>query len=340
MFQRGLIRPGLAAAAVLTTISALGLTPGSGHAATRPAQAPTSGLTVYTEPDAGFSWLYNQINDATTSIDMTMYELSDTTAEGDLAAAEARGVDVKVILDGREQATNEAAYNYLSEHGVGVAWSWDQYYYTHEKSIVFDDSTADVMTLNLTSEYYSTSRDFAVVDSDAGDVAAIVKVFTADYAHDAITPAAGDDLVWSPTTAQADLLGVINGAQHSLQVFSEEMGDASVVDALCGAARNGVDVQVVGENEDGDYDSAYDRLAGCGVKISYYSSSTGFYIHGKAILADYGQSSARIFIGSQNFSKTSLTENRELGLIINDQSIESSVNATFDSDFAGGTSWG
>ena len=83
----------------------------------------------------------------------------------------------------------------------------------HEKSIVFDDSTANIMTLNLTSECYTTSRDFAVVDTDPDDVSAIVKVFNADYA----------------------------------------------------------------------------------------------------------QPSARIFIGSQNFSRTSLTENRELGLIISDQ---------------------
>jgi len=100
-----------------------------------------------------------------------------------------------------------------------------------------------------------------------------------------------------------------------------------------------VTVQVVGEHEDGEYDSEYNELYDCGVQISYYSSSTGFYIHGKAILADYGESTAKIFIGSQNFSSTSLTENRELGLIINDTSIESSVNSTFETDFADGTLW-
>ena len=117
------------------------------------------------------------------------------------------------------------------------------------------------------------------------------------------------------------------------------MDDSTVVDALCDAAEDGVTVQLVGENEDGEYNSEYNELYDCGVQISYYSSSTGFYIHGKVILADYGESTAKIFIGSQNFSSTSLTENRELGLIINDESIESSINSTFASDFAGGTPW-
>jgi cardiolipin synthase A/B len=339
MIHRGLLRSVCAAAAVLTVTAGIGLTAGTGHAAVRPAQSSSSDFTLYTEPDAGFTWLYDQINDATSSIDMTMYELSDTTAEEDLVAAEARGVDVRVILDEREKSTNDAAYDYLTDNGVSVVWSWDEYYYTHEKSIVFDDTTADIMTLNLTSEYYSTSRDFAVVDTDANDVAAIVNVFNADYAHESVTPGAGDDLVWSPTTSETDLLDLINNAQYSLQIFSEEMDDSTVVDDLCDAAENGVTVQVVGENEDGEYDSEYNELYDCGVEISYYSSSTGFYIHGKAILADYGESTAELFIGSQNFSNTSLTENRELGLIFNDTSIESSINSTFETDFANGTPW-
>ena len=103
--------------------------------------------------------------------------------------------------------------------------------------------------LNHTSEYYSTSRDFAVVDTDANDVAAIVNVFNADYAHDSVTPGAGDDLVWSPTTSQADLLNLIDNAKYSLQIFSEEMDDTAVVDVMCDAAENGVTVQYVGENE-------------------------------------------------------------------------------------------
>jgi cardiolipin synthase A/B len=339
MIHRGLLRSVFAAAAVLTVTAGIGLSAGTSHAAVRPAQSSASDFTLYTEPDAGFTWLYDQINDAETSIDMTMYELSDTTAEEDLVAAEARGVDVRVILDEREESTDEAAYDYLTENGVSVVWSWDKYYYTHEKSIVFDGTTADVMTLNLTSEYYSTSRDFAVVDTDANDVAAIVKVFNDDYVHESVTPGAGDDLVWSPTTSKTDLLDLINDAQYSLQIFSEEMDDSTVVDDLCDAAENGVTVQLVGENEDGEYDSEYNELYDCGVQISYYSSSTGFYIHGKVILADYGESTDDVFIGSQNFSNTSLTENRELGLIINDTSVESSINSTFTSDFAGGTPW-
>ena len=84
------------------------------------------------------------------------------------------------------------------------------------------------------------------------------------------------------------------------------MGDTTIEDALIRASHRGVGVRVCGENTSGEYDSDFSRLARAGVHISYYSSSHGFYIHGKVIEADYGTSHARVFIGSENFSAASL----------------------------------
>jgi cardiolipin synthase A/B len=332
MFQRNLtsaISLAAAAAAAAMGIAAVPATPAS---------AATT-YTLFTEPKQGFSPVYDLINGAKTSIDMTMYELEDAVAEKDLATAEKRGVDVRVILDQREESDNSAAYNYLKNNGVHVVWSWSKYYYTHEKSLVIDSSAAVIMTANLTSQYYSTSRDFGVIDTNAEDVAAVVKVFNADYAHEAVTPGDGADLVWSPTNSQTKLLALINGAKSSLRIYSEEMDDTAIENALVSAAKRGVDVQLCGENEDGEYDSAYTTLADAGVHISYYSNPDGFYIHGKVIEADYGKSDAKVFIGSENFSSTSLNENRELGLIISDQTIMSSIASTFATDFKNGTPW-
>jgi len=195
------------------------------------------------------------------------------------------------------------------------------------------------MTANLTSEYYSTSRDFLVVDTKPADLAAIAQVFNADFAHRPVHPGDGRDLVWSPTDSQAQLLGLIDGARKSLRIYSEEMGDTTIEDALIKAAHRGVDVRVCAENSGGEYDSDFSRLTAGGVHISYYSSSTGFYIHGKVIEADYGTSHARVFIGSENFSSTSLNRNRELGLITANQKAMSSIASTFAADYRNGKRW-
>ena len=45
---------------------------------------------------------------------------------------------------------------------------------------------------------------------------------------------------------------------------------------------------------------------------------------------------AKIFIGSENFSNTSLNQNRELGLIISSHPVMSAIAGTFASDFRNG----
>ena len=305
--------------------------------------AGTSGVTrvgsLIVEPGAGFSPVYDLIDRARHSIDVTMYEFSDTTAERDLAAATRRGVRVHVILDQREKSVNSAAYSYLGSHDVKVTWSSPKYRYTHQKTMIIDGAETAIMTANLTSRYYATSRDFLVMDINRADVAAITAVFDADFTHTAVRPRDGSDLVWSPTDSEDQLLGLINGATSSLRIYSEEMGDTTVENALIRAAKRGVDVQVCGENESGEYDRAYSKLARAGIRISYYSSSTGFYIHGKVIEADYGTAHQKIFIGSENFSNTSLNDNRELGLIISSHAVMSAIASTFATDFRNGQRW-
>ena len=76
------------------------------------------------------------------------------------------------------------------------------------------------MTLNLTPEYYSTSRDFAVITNDAADVAAIT--------------------------------ALIVGATKSLMLFQEEFSDPGMVSAIQAALKSGVAVTMVQENINGD----------------------------------------------------------------------------------------
>ncbi len=330
-----------AAAAAAAVVALAGCKPLATASAPDPgaAAAPAQSGPLYTEPAAGFSPVYHLIRHARHYIDLTMYEFSDTTAEHDLAAAAQRGVTVKVVLDQREKSHNSPAYDYLRSHGVKAVWSSPSFEYTHQKTLLVDGSTAVIMTANLTSEYYSGTRDFLVMDTKPADMAAIARVFNADFAHRPVRPADGRDLVWSPAGSQAQMLALINGARKSLRIYSEEMGDTTIEEALISAAHRGVDVRVCGENTGGEYDGDFSRLARAGVHISYYSSSHGFYIHGKVIEADYGTSRGRVFIGSENFSAASLNRNRELGLITGSQQVMSSIAATFAADYRRGKHW-
>ncbi|MGD0524514.1 MAG: phospholipase D-like domain-containing protein [Polyangiaceae bacterium] len=295
-----------------------------------------SGPTLVTDPDAGMGWFSALLGTAKTSIDMTMYELTDTTITGLLTQAAKNGVTVRVILDQNlEKTDNTPAYNTLSAGGVQVHWANPTYAATHQKTVTIDRITSAIMTMNLTPDDYVTSRDFAVVTTDAADVAAIETVFESDFASMAITPPTGDDLVWSPTNALSSLTGIIQGAKTSLWVENEEMGDDAIVSALSGAASHGVAVNVVMENSK-DYQTEFATLTNAGVALATYEHAA-LYIHAKIIVADYGSTEARAFVGSENFSNASLTENRELGLITSDSTILTSLYTTLHSDYDGGT---
>jgi phosphatidylserine/phosphatidylglycerophosphate/cardiolipin synthase-like enzyme len=149
------------------------------------------------------------------------------------------------------------------------------------------------------------------------------------------------DLVWSPDRLADHLLALINGAQHSLDVEQEEFGDTALVNAIVTDARRGVAVRVVVENQNGTYNTQLNQVTAAGGKTTTYPSNTGFFIHAKTIIADIGTSTAKIYLGSENFSDNSLNHNRELGVIINDTSVLSGVESAFTADFnhtpSGGT---
>lgn len=300
-----------------------------------PAQAAAGTYSLLVFPDQSHSSVYDFINSATRTLDVTMYELRDTTAVTDLVDRAKAGVAVRVILDAAHTSVNGSAYSTLMAGGVGVTYSSSAFVYTHQKTLTVDGTRSLVMTGNLDSTYYAGDRDYAVFDSDTADVAAIEAVFDADYAKTSITPSDGDNLVWSPTDSQNRLLGLINGAQHSLDVEELEFGDSTLVDAIVAAERRGVAVRVVGMDPS-SYQSYFKQVKNAGGSVVTYSSSSGPYIHAKAIVADHGTSTAKVFAGSENFSDNSLNHNRELGLIINDPGVESGVEATFAGDFAGG----
>jgi phosphatidylserine/phosphatidylglycerophosphate/cardiolipin synthase-like enzyme len=269
-----------------------------------------------------------------------MYELEDTAAVNDLIALEKKGVAVRVVLDRAHQSANTTAYNSLTSAGVGVAWSPSAFVYTHQKTITVDSTKSLILTGNLTSQYYSTGRDYGVFDDDSRDVASIEKVFNADYTGASITPTDGDHLLWSPTDSRNRLLSVINGATKTLDVEELEFSDSTVVNAIVARAKAGVTVRVVLETPS-DYATEVSAVEAAGGTVVGYSDPNGFYIHAKAMVADYGLSTQAVQAGSMNISSNSLSNNRELGLILTGtgvaQSVASTIETTFKSDYAGGT---
>ena len=223
-------------------------------------------LSTFPETDNTITPVYTFMKTATKTLDMTMYEFVDTTAQADLIALAKKGVAVRVILDqNSEMSSNEAAFNALTAGGVSCHWANTKYAVTHQKTITVDSKTSMILTLNLTSEYYSDTRDFAITDTNAADVAEIETVFNADFTNATVTPTKATSLIWSPNLSSAALEAFINSATHTLLVENEEMSNSTIVTDLANRAKAGVAVTVIMTNDDNDYESEFETLTKAGV---------------------------------------------------------------------------
>ncbi len=292
-------------------------------------------LEVLIEPQSGPQVIYQAIKGARSRIDIEMYELEDPVVDQLLIAAEAHGLRVRVILNRTYTgSSNEPAYRELSGHHVPVRFAPSANDITHEKAIVIDGALALVMTMNLTARYYRDTRDVIVADRIPEDVAAIETVFAADWKGARRDAPLGRDLLWSPGASEV-LVALISSARQAVILEAEEMADRTVIDALERDAQRGVRVVVV-MTEESRWRAVFTELSRHGVIVETHPDNASvLYIHAKAIVIDH----ERAFVGSQNFSVTSLERNRELGIVTSDPAVVDALVAMIGTDLTGAMRW-
>jgi phosphatidylserine/phosphatidylglycerophosphate/cardiolipin synthase-like enzyme len=300
--------------------------------------SPSSQSTVarvWTEPTSGYGFLDHAIVHASRSVDLSMYELADTTLEHQLIARAAAGVDVRVLLDRDFNGArdNASSYALLRASRVHVVWSSPNQIF-HAKYVVIDGQAVYLGTGNLASRDYATTRDFWVEDRNVSDVHAIASTFDNDFAHGATPAQPSRGLIWSPGST-ATIVGLIGSARHSLLVENEEMDSAPIEQALDVASARGVVVKVVMTSSP-EWSVAVRGLASDGVHVHLLGPSQ-LYIHAKVICVDCAAGVGTAFIGSENFSTSSLSYNRELGLVTTTPAAIRAVANAVNDDYATGT---
>jgi phosphatidylserine/phosphatidylglycerophosphate/cardiolipin synthase-like enzyme len=309
--------------ALMLALSACGLGP--------PAVPDRTGgpVALVIEPDAGPAPILDLITGARSSVWMEMYLLTDARAVAALADRARAGCDVRVILEPApylDEGANQAAFAELTAAGASVRWATPRFSYTHAKALIIDRARLVVMTLNLTGAGLGGNREYAAVDDEAADVAAAEAVFAADETGD--VAAAGGRLVSSPDASRAALADLIEGASASLAIETEELTDKAIVGALLDARGRGVGITLIWPGPP-DVGTAFATLAAAGATVRAVSDPA---IHAKVVVAD----GRRLYLGSANFTPTSLDRNRELGLRLDDPVVARRVSATVADDAARG----
>jgi cardiolipin synthase len=302
-------------------------------AATSVAGVPQPGETpalpvagVFIQPGDGRAPLLDEIGAARHAIDLEVYLLSDEVILQSLEDAQRRGVAVRVILEEHPfggAGGQEEILTRLENAEIAVRWGNPVFRFSHIKMMVVDDAVTVIMNQNLTQSAFTANREFGVVTNEPDAVRAAAAIFAADWTRGA-EPDPGP-LVVSPTNARAQLLALVRGARVSLDLYAEVLRDPQLLDALAAAAERGVRVRII-VSPSADFGAEVDELTASGVDIRL---SKSLYIHAKLIVAD----GERAFIGSQNLSATSLDQNREVGIMVDDPVNLSRLVRTFAIDF-------
>ncbi len=300
----------------------------------RPGSTGASSARLIVEPDDGVQPVVDFIHGATRSLDVAMYLLSDRDVVSALEASRKRGVVVRVMLEENPFGTgpgNRAVFSRLTAAGVAARWSPARFRFNHEKYAISDGKVALVGTANWTLSAFTANREYLAVESDPAEVRQLVALFDADW-NGQPGQAASSNLVVSPTDSRADFYALFGAAKQTLDLESEEMEDTGIADGLIAAAHRGVQVRAIFPVASGasDPNVAGERaLVDGGVLVRHLANP---YVHGKEVVVDRREA----FVGSENFSKSSLDENREVGLLIEDPVAVQRIGSTFERDWQSG----
>ena len=293
-------------------------------------------MPLYIEPRSGPSPIIQVIQSARREISAGVYYLADRPILHALKAAHDRGVDVRVIIEGKlygirpwmvrkEEKAIEATGATLHLAPYRFESHSNHYAFQHSKYLC-SGHECEIGTANFDwSALGHKNREYLYVTRNAQVVHAANAVFNADWLNKKAPAYAHQVLVLSPDTSTAQIVSAIN-QPGPVDIESEELGPyAPTLDAI---AAKGTLARVIlpsSINAIGKKGVAFLRSHGVQVRLMPKSP---IYMHAKIIVGG-----TEAFVGSENFSQTSLDLNREMGLLLNGRDIRE-LQTPFNKDWA------
>ncbi len=291
---------------------------------------------VIVQPDDGVQPVRDFIASAQKSLLIKQFTFTEPSLVAAVIERHRAGVAVRVMLNparsGGDRA-NDETFAQFSDAGVTVQWSNPTFYVTHEKSIVVDETAALVATFNLCEKYFTLTRDYGVITTDAEHVAQIVEVFDAYWSHTDWEPASYHGLLWSNANSRYHMAKFIDTAQHQLRIQHPKYVDAVILDHIAAAVGRGVNVHVLcgGRHGISDWDildtfASLRTLRRFGAKVR---KQKNLRVHAKLVIVDDHEA----LVGSMNIDRSAFDLRRELGVMVDDPEAVAQLSAVFESDW-------
>jgi phosphatidylserine/phosphatidylglycerophosphate/cardiolipin synthase-like enzyme len=307
--------------------------------------------SLFIEPQAGRGPILRAINSARSAIRLGICNLSDPQIGDALAAAVARGVDVRVIVDRADylaKPAEQAEIARLIGSGVSVHLSNAVFPQSFEKELVIDRRTVLIMTMCLVPDTFVDTRDYGLVVANRGVIREVTSVFDTDWAYSAPpgeptpsfnpTPALhSPSLIWGPTDATAKLSQLIQSARRSIDATTELLDDPYLEGQLIASVLRGVRVRLIvplvpREWAPNGAQVAFLNSQGVSVRVTTEQAPPPGslpYMHAKTMVVD-GRTA---YLGSIDLMTTEATQDRELGILFTQPTPVGQLHAQFQSDW-------
>jgi cardiolipin synthase len=275
-------------------------------------------------PDDSARPILDAINAAEKSIRVKMFVFSDPEMLKAIIAAHHRGVKVQIMLnparrDGKEE--NQESRHLLRKAGIDVIDSNPAFDLTHEKSMVIDEKTAFVKSLNWDTKNLTETRDYAVVTDHPQEVKEIVECFEADWQRKPFDGSPDSHLIWCSGNGRERIAHFIDEAKHSLWLQNERYQDPVIIERLVRANRRGVKIHVMARPPHKlKKEKLIEGVGGLrimddvGIKIHKLRH---LKLHAKMLLAD----GVKAIVGSINLTPGSFDSRRELAIEVHEDEV-------------------
>jgi len=275
-------------------------------------------------PDDSAKPILDAIEAATKSLRVKMFIFSDPALLKAVIDARARGLKVRVMLNPARrdgESENDKSRKQLEAGGVELMDGNPTYEVTHEKSMVVDDKTAVVHSLNWETKNLTETRDYAIITSHAHEVGEIIECFDSDWERKAFKEDEKCHLNWCCGNGRERIAQFIDDAKQSLLLQNERYQDAVIIERLVRAAGRGVKVHVMArpphklkKGKLVESVGGMRTMEDVGIKIHKLKH---LKLHAKMLLADH----ARAIVGSINLAPGTFDSRRELAIEVRDDDV-------------------
>jgi cardiolipin synthase A/B len=275
-------------------------------------------------PDDSAKPILEAIHHARKSLRIKMFVFTDPSLMAAVVDAHRRGVVVRVMLNPRRRSgatENDESRSALQTAGVDVLDSNPAFDLTHEKSMVVDDTTAFVKSLNWASENLTETRDYAIITSNPHEVTEVINCFEADWSRQEFASGKDAQLIWCKGNGRERITEFIDRSRHSLWLQNERYQDQMIIEHLVRAKERGVKIHAMARAPHTlKKEKLLEGVGGLrilndvGVEVRKLK---GLKLHAKMMLAD----GERAIIGSINLSPGSFDSRRELAIEVHDKHI-------------------